>query len=348
MHFVVEDFYKEWHRGNTEFVRHTSGSTGAPKAIVLSRAQMQASAQLTHDALQLRAGQTALVCLNVNFIAGTMMLVRCWEIGMTPLVVSPTSNPLREVGADAKIDFAAFVPLQLQTMLEANLHERLNAMQVIIVGGAAVSERLETQLQALTVPVFATYGMTETVSHVALKLLNTANKQLDFQLLPNIEHNTDERGCLRVRGAVSNHEWVQTNDLVTFTGEGCFRLEGRADNIINSGGVKIQLEKVERAVEQMSGELGLSERFFCWAQPDERLGQQLVLLVESPVTDAWSLDKIKNTLSPLLTAYEIPKAVLFVEKFSETATGKLDKRHTFAEVKGMNHSLSDKRTYEDN
>ena len=325
------DFCRNWRTGTAIFTRHTSGSTGAPKPIFLTRSQLQASAKITQQALDLQRGEVALVCLNVGYIAGTMMLVRGLEIGLMMYVVAPTANPLVDIPEDVAIDFAAFVPLQLQTMLENGAATRLDTFKKIIVGGAAVGDLLLQQIEELQVPVFSTYGMTETVSHVALRRLNGSDKSDCYRLLPNVETATDPRGCLRLRGPVTNDEWVQTNDLVQFIDNQNFKLLGRADNVINSGGVKIQLEKVERVLEMV---LGPNLCFFAWYQPDETLGQKLVLVVQKLDNDCAIAD-LKTALQPQLTPYEIPKLIYYVEKFIETPTGKIDKRATFEAAKNL-------------
>ncbi|MEI7585649.1 AMP-binding protein [Runella sp.] len=320
------EFCQLYATGKKEFLLHTSGSTGEPKPILLTRAQMQASAWVTQKALHLKSGRRALVCLNIAYIAGTMMLVRGMELGLTMYVVAPSSQPFAELTDDLSIDFTAVVPLQLKTLLETGQHDRLNSLNVLIVGGAPVNSSLLTQIQQLSVPVFSTYGMTETVSHIALRKLNGLDASESYTLLDGVEADTDERDCLRLRGAVTNHEWIQTNDVVIFKDATHFQIMGRADNIINSGGVKIQLEKVERAIEQIWNR---SERFFVWWKPDERLGQKLILVTENTqITDKENLNK---ELQKLLNPYEIPKEVYTVKKFVETATGKVDKRRTFEE-----------------
>jgi o-succinylbenzoate---CoA ligase len=320
------DFCKAWQSGQTKFVRHTSGSTGEPKPITLTRQQMQASANMTQQALGLQSNFNSLICLNINYIAGTMMLVRGLEVGMKMIIVEPSSHPLSDIPSDLKIDFAAFVPLQIQTMIETGFTDHLNSMKVVIVGGAAVSESLNTAIQDLKVPIYSTYGMTETVSHVALRLLNGPNRSAFYTLLDGILADTDERDCLKICNQVSNNQWVQTNDVVEWQGERVFKIIGRADNIINSGGVKIQLEKVEAAIEKTWKR---AERFYCWWQPDERLGQALVLMVESQQPNF----DLPTGLETHLTKYEIPKKIYTTPKFIETATGKIDKKSTFENLK---------------
>ena len=294
---------------------------------------MRASAVATGRAFGLQKDQVALCCLNVAYIAGMMMVVRADEIGMKLVTVEPASNPLADF--DGHVDFAAFVPLQLQTMLSVGLAHRLNAMKTIIVGGAPVGDSLLGLIQQnLSVPVYATYGMTETVSHVAIRRLNGPDKSDSFRFLADIDFGQDARGCLWVRGAVTDGALVQTNDVVTFTGQAEFEILGRADNIINSGGLKIQLEKVEAGLEKTLSEIAPQHRFFAWWMPDETLGQKLILVLEGNSAAA-ATDDFRRKLqqnSHELSQYEFPKRIFAVDKFIETPTGKINKHATFAAV----------------
>ena len=322
----------EWRAGATHFMLQTSGSTGVPTLHQLSRWQMQASARATAQAFGLQKNDIAFCCLNTRYIAGIMMLVRAEEIGMKLVVVEPTSNPLNYYSGP--IDFAAFVPLQLQTMLDAGLAGRLNSLKTIIVGGAPVGEVLLAKIETLTVSVFATYGMTETVSHVAIRRLNGAERSDCFHFLPDIDFDTDARGCLWVRGAVTNGAVVQTNDVVAFVTPTEFKITGRADNIINSGGIKIQLEKVEAALEKTLGVLAPQSRFFAWAMPDEVLNQKLILVIEGSFEAIVLNDFVRQLQEthPGLTQYEVPKRIFAVAKFIETPTGKINKADTWAAI----------------
>ncbi|MFN4144192.1 MAG: AMP-binding protein [Runella sp.] len=320
-------FCKEWTEGKSQFLLHTSGSTGTPKPITISRQQMLASIRATQKALHLANGQTALVCLNVAYIAGTMMLARGMQIGLTMYVVPPSADPLQNLPDDISIDFMAVVPLQLQNMIDKGYHRRLDMMQSIIVGGAAVSDSLMEALQALKVPIYSTYGMTETASHIALRQLNGPTKSDFYEVLEGIQVATDSKGCLRICGDVTANQWVQTNDLLRFIDERHFEVLGRTDNIINSGGVKIQLEKVERALTPL---LPSSQRFFAFGLSDEVLGQKLILVLEGK--QPFDFEEIKQSLGNSLTRYEIPKEVFFIEKFTETPTGKIDKYATVSRL----------------
>jgi len=330
------DFCRRWLSGETEFTVHTSGSTGAPKPISLRGKQMIASAQATGQALELAAGMHALVCLPVRYIAGQMMLVRGLVLGLAMTLVEPAGDPLSSLPGDACFDFMAVVPLQLQTLLDGppGYRERLNGMQAILVGGAPVSAALEQQVQALTVPVYHTYGMTETATHVALRQLNGPGAPSQhFHPLPGVEIAVDERGCLRLKGPMTLDHWLQTNDLVELAPATChlqpatFRWLGRWDNVINSGGVKVQMEAVEVAVEAAWLALGLAERRrFVTGLPDERLGQAVTLVIEGEPLAADEERMLLAETRRRLKRFQQPRRVLYRAQLNETATGKIDRR----------------------
>ena len=253
-----------------------------------------------------------------------MMLVRGMVADMDLLLVEPDSSPLQKIEAGTKIDFTALVPLQLQTILQANDPKDLlllNGMKAIIVGGAQVNEQLEKQIQALSSPVFITYGMTETVSHIALRRLNGLAKQDYYKTLPGVSIDTDERGALKILSPVTHHQWLQTNDLVEVMSATEFRWLGRTDYAINSGGVKIQPEKVERTLEQFLAQQEI-QHFFIIGLPHAQLGEAVTLFIESDKKNELLLEQIR----PMLDRYELPKAVIAVKRFSRTATGKIERR----------------------
>lgn len=323
------DFCGSWLAGAEKFTIHTSGSTGEPKPILISRAQMSASARMTAEALDLpRSNGRALVCLNVAYIAGMMMLVRGMVLDWNLTIVAPGGNPLAELPDEAQFDFVAMVPLQLQSILSNPATQiQVGRCGKILLGGAAVSLDLERKVRELDVPVYLSYGMTETVSHVALRRLNGDAPESDFRTVGDIAFGTDDRGCLWVSGAVTNFVKIQTNDLITITSDRTFTWLGRADSVINSGGVKIQLAKIDRAVEAALHDLGISGNYFSWHEPDAILGQKLVLFIEAsdPEIDRQALF---TELAARLTRYEIPKAVYFVKNFMRTPTDKLDRQAT--------------------
>jgi o-succinylbenzoate---CoA ligase len=321
----VINFCQKWQSNQEEFIIKTSGSTGEPKPIILTRNQMIASAELTGETFGLKAGDSALVCLNIEYIAGMMMLVRGMVLDLKLTVIEPSGNPFQEI-KNSIFDFIAFVPLQLENILENEKNIGiLNQAKVIIVGGAAVNEVLKQKNQQLNVPVFSTYGMTETVSHIAVRRLNGNSKSENFKVLADVKIGIDERNCLNIISASSNNELVQTNDIVEIISEKEFKLIGRFDNIINSGGVKIQLEKVEKAIEKEI-QIFNPKRYFAYGIADEKLGQKLVLVVETEISDVNLKEIFLSKIKLILPKYEIPKEIIFINSFLETPTGKVDKK----------------------
>ncbi|MGM9508700.1 AMP-binding protein [Larkinella sp. GY13] len=322
-------FCRQWLSGQSVFTLHTSGSTGTPKPITLSRRQMKASALLTGHTFGLVPGDHALACLNVDYIAGVMMLVRGLELGLVMTVVEPSSNPLLGLNPETEpVNFAAFVPLQMHAMLDHPGHSLpiLNRMKAILVGGAALDRTLEDRLQTVSAPVFSTYGMTETVSHVAIRRINGPDRTDVFQALNGVEIGVDSRNCLFIKAAASDFETIQTNDVVELIDSFHFRLLGRADSIINSGGVKIQPERVEEVIAALLAKEGMAARFFVAGLPDERLGQQVVLFLEGKEWPESRHAVIKEAVLISIGPYAVPRKTVQVPVFPETPTGKIDRK----------------------
>ena len=334
----VLQFCQKWLAGQSTFTLHTSGSTGQPKAIFLTRAQMVTSARWTADALSLHPGDRALVCLSIDYIAGMMMIVRGLELGLHLTIIDPVSQPLAHFSPTTRFDFTAMVPLQLHGTLHGSPHEMaiLNRMKGILIGGAPVSRALEEQAQQVTAPLYHTYGMTETVSHIALRRMNGAQRSDCFVPFEEVRLGLDARGCLTITSALTRGGTLQTNDLVEFQPDGSFRWIGRIDNVMNSGGVKVQIEKVETALEawllHYKDGTYAECRFFVGPLAHPRLGQAVVAIIEGKPGDdeviiAPEIEAVLRTqLQHTLTPYEIPRKVYFVHQLLETPTGKIDRR----------------------
>jgi O-succinylbenzoic acid--CoA ligase len=310
-------FIRNWLEGTEKFNLQTSGSTGTPKEITLSRNQFKQSANRTLTALYLNQNDTAFVCLDTKYIAGKMMLVRALEGDLKILAVEPTANPLQNLSSDISTGFAAFVPMQFQEILKhSDSAKKLNQLKAIIIGGGAVSAKLHQAIQKISCPVFATYGMTETVSHIALQRLNGDDTSDYFKVLSGINIEIDQRGCLVIQ-IPEFAEKIVTNDLVELIGSDQFRWLGRYDNVINSGGFKISPEKIEKSLESI-----LPDRaFFVTHFLDERLGEKLVVVMEG---NRINIDFSKLHLHP----YEIPKEVIYLPEFIRTETGKINRIKT--------------------
>jgi len=328
-------FCQKWLQGNTEFVVPTSGSTGQPKPIQLTRAQMAASAQMTLEALGLGPGDRALVCLHPGYIAGIMMLVRGLVGDLALTVVNPSARPFAQIRGE-QFAFTALVPLQLQAMLAAGeIDDNLlifNQMKAILIGGAPVGSALAVQLQVIQAPVYATYGMTETVSHIALRRLNGPLRSEYYMALPGVILGQDPRGCLTITAPVTQGQTLITNDRVRLIDARTFEWLGRADNVINSGGVKIQVEKIENVVDKTLTYLGINRRFVVMGLPDERLGEQTTLVIEGDPLPPATRAALQAQLAIGLGRYEVPKSVRYCPIFPETATGKVDRNQLKAVV----------------
>lgn len=331
-------FCHEWLNGAQLFTVNTSGSTGTPKPIQVTRQQMETSALATAAAVGLQKGMQSLVCLPTRFIAGKMMLVRGLVIGMKMTVVEPSSDPLVDLPPASHFDFTAMTPMQMAGVLAKDrFNNRLQDFHAILLGGGPVSQLLEEQLQPIRSPVYHTYGMTETVSHVALRRLNGAQASADFHPLPGVSLGIDERGCLNIRAPMTDDQLLQTNDLVDLHPDGSFRWLGRWDNVINSGGVKVQVEKVEQEIGKALAGLGdreIGERhFFVAGIADERLGEVVTLFVEGRPLETDVEEQLLLRLRNRLQRYQLPRKIVYAPIFSQTPTGKIDRKTTLSQIR---------------
>lgn len=318
-------FCKNWLEGQLHFEISTSGSTGTPKSIRLSRIQMEASALATKNALDLRSGMNALLCLDPMYIAGMMMLVRAMVTEMNLVVVPPVANPMEHIPDHIPIDFAAVVPYQLKTMLESPSKARLNSWGKVIVGGGAVDGDLENQLKELSCQFYATYGMTETISHVALRRLNGSHER-SFHALDGIQFSQDERGCLVIQANYLGTEAIVTNDLVDLLDDKSFNWLGRTDFVINTGGVKVVPEVVEEKLSKYLPSILGDCNFLIVGIPDKALGFQVTLLLDCARLDFNCEQQVLANLKAHLGRFECPKSILYSPGFVRTATGKIDRR----------------------
>lgn len=299
----VGDFLLDWFDGKSYIEMQTSGSTGTPKKIKVDKQAMVNSALATGDFFDLRPGNKALQCLPVKYVAGKMMLIRAIILGLELDYVAPTAHPMKGLD-DTHYDFIAMVPLQAQNSLE-----ELKNVKKLIVGGAKINKTLEKKLMKLPTEVYETYGMTETITHIAAKRVG-ANA---FTVLPHVTISYDERQCLVIHAPhIIAEETVVTNDLVELINENQFRFLGRIDNIINSGGVKIMPEQVEQKLDGL-----LERRFYFASKEDKELGEKVVLVIEG---DAF---EVNPSIFEGLDKYERPKEIIFVPKFKETENGKI-------------------------
>lgn len=319
-------FCKSWLNGATEFTQQTSGSTGTPKTINITRYQLVASAKGTGEFFQIGENARILCCLNPAYIAGKMMLVRAMVWNCEVVLVEPSSDPLKNCSGE--FDLAAFVPLQVEgTFKNENGIPKLKSIKNLLIGGAPLSSVLKQKLIFLQISAYQTYGMTETVSHIALAKIEEG--ELLYKTLPGVTIGKDDRGALWVLSEMGGPKKIQTNDRVELLSPNSFHWLGRVDFVINSGGIKHFPEELEQKIEPLVDKYFPNSRFFIFGQPDEKLGEKIVLLIERKENQK-SRKGLLEDLNNVLNRYEIPKAIYFRTDFAETPTGKIDRKRTFA------------------
>ena len=312
----VISFLQDWFSDSETVSVQTSGSTGTPKIFEIEKARMLNSAKMTCDFLGLKEGNTALLCLPVQYISGKMLLVRAIERKLKVIVVEPSSKPLEFlINKTEKVCFCAMTPLQVQNSLD-----KIHLIKNLIIGGAAVSEKLKNEISIILqfsnshTRIFETYGMSETLSHIALKQISPIQEDY-FTIFNDVEISLDERNCLKIFAPKLNPEILQTNDIVELLNEKQFKFLGRVDNVINSGGVKIFAEELENLVKKH-----VAQDLVFIGKPDEILGEKLVLVIEGKNEEQLT-SKIYNLEFP--SKFHIPKEILFLEKFPRAENGKV-------------------------
>ena len=310
----LEEFLDEWHNDRPTVLVHTSGSTGKPKPMLVEKHRMEASARITCDFLGLKAGDTALLCMSLDYIAGKMMVVRSIERGLKLTTVEPSGHPLST--PHSPLSFAAMVPMQVYNSLQVpEEKERLMRIRHLIIGGGAIDDALASALKTFPNHVWSTYGMTETLSHIALRRLNGPEASEWYTPFPSVKVSLNEDSCLVIDAPLVCPSRLVTNDIAELSSGTVpnmkFRILGRKDNVICSGGIKIQIETVERQLRPH-----LQAPFLITKRPDAKFGEAVVLLTEGAV------DEGRRVCAQVLPKYNQPKAYLHVDKIPLTATGK--------------------------
>ena len=312
----LDEFLAEWHN-DSEFVHvQTSGSTGTPKPMMIEKRRMLASARITCDFLGLRPGDSALLCMSLDYIAGKMMVVRSLERQLRLVTVAPSGHPLSHLSPHSShfspLVFAAMVPLQVYNSLQVPEEcERLREIRHLIIGGGAIDEAMAAQLKTFPHAVWSTYGMTETLSHIALRRLSGPEASDWYTPFPSVNLSLSVDGCLIIEAPEVCEERLVTNDIAVLSPEGRFRILGRKDNMICSGGIKIQAEELERQLRPH-----LSAPFMITKRSDEKFGEVVVLLTEGDISDA------RNVCEHILPKFHHPRIYLHVAQIPLTATGK--------------------------
>ena len=342
---TLEDFLSEWNNDSDRVLVHTSGSTGKPKPMMVEKKRMLNSARITCDFLGLKPGDSALLCMSLDYIAGKMVVVRSIERHLHLISVSPSGHPLKNIdlkdvngkGVNGEITFAAMVPMQVYNTLQVpEERERLTHIRHLIIGGGAIDASLEKELQALpgNIAIWSTYGMTETLSHIALRRINGVEASEWYQPFDSVKISQTEEGCLVIDAPLVCAETLVTNDIVEIESyiynkveKFRFRIKGRKDNVICSGGIKIQIEEVETLLKPH-----LEKPFIIAKKKDEKFGEIAVLLTEDE-----DIKKVEATVRRLLSGksdnsnksseskshkYWIPREFRYVDHLPLTETGK--------------------------
>lgn len=336
---TVNDFLQEWNSPSETLLVHTSGSTGKPKPMWVEKQRMLNSAHITCDFLGLRPGDSALLCMSLDYIAGKMMVVRSIERKLRLFSVKPSGHPLSDESlakmVEMDFDFVAMVPMQVYNTLQVpQERERLSRIKHLIIGGGAIDDALAAELCRLPGAVWSTYGMTETLSHIALRRLNGEEASEWYQPFDCVGVSLNGEGCLVIDAPLVCSEPLVTNDIAeikqqeassvashssdassslkTSSPHVLFRIKGRKDNVICSGGIKIQIEEVENLLRQH-----LDAPFLLAKKKDEKFGEIAVL-----VTESGDLEGVEAICRQVLPKYWVPRQYLHFDQLPMTETGK--------------------------
>ena len=333
---TVNDFLQEWNSPSETLLVHTSGSTGKPKPMWVEKQRMLNSAHITCDFLGLRPGDSALLCMSLDYIAGKMMVVRSIERKLRLFSVKPSGHPLSDESltkmVEMDFDFVAMVPMQVYNTLQVpQERERLSRIKHLIIGGGAIDDALAEELRSLPGAVWSTYGMTETLSHIALRRLNGEEASEGYQPFDSVGVSLNSDGCLVIDAPLVCSEPLVTNDIAeikqqetsshssdassslkTSSPHVLFRIKGRKDNVICSGGIKIQIEEVENLLRQH-----LDAPFLLAKKKDEKFGEIAVL-----VTESGDLEGVEAICRQVLPKYWVPRQYLHFDQLPMTETGK--------------------------
>ena len=309
-------FVDEWNNDSAYVEVKTSGSTGEPKRMLVEKRRMLNSARITCDFLGLKPGDTALLCMSTDYIAGKMMVVRSIERRLKLISVPPSGHPLADnyqlSTINYQLNFAAMVPMQVYNSLQVpEEKERLMAIRHLIIGGGAIDEEMEAELRSFPNAVWSTYGMTETLSHIALRRISGPEASEWYTPFPTVTLSTNDEGCLVIDAPEVCAQTLVTNDIVELKPDGRFRIRGRKDNVICSGGIKIQIEEVEQALKKY-----VRVPYIISKRKDPKFGEIVVLLTEGDTA------QVQTICQQVLPKYHQPKLYLKIDKIPLTETGK--------------------------
>lgn len=324
-------FLKEWFNDSPLIQVKTSGSTGKPKVMMVEKTKMINSACMTLSFLGLKHPDSALLCMPLEYIAGKMLVVRALVGGLKLILVPPCSNPIAAISDSEVLNFAAMIPMQVSSALKDSSHEqRLKAIEHLIIGGGAVDDALASKLKSFPHNVYSTYGMTETLSHIALRRLSGPQASSFYSVFTGVKVYPSAEQTLTIEAPLVNNEPLITNDIVEFNDQGQFRVLGRKDNVINSGGVKLQIEELEQWLKDRQADLDDSYSrlkncsLLISSRPDPKFGSIVVMLYATLDNQELSPNELE-VLFDKMPKYWHPKAIVKVEAIPLTGTNKPDR-----------------------
>ena len=315
----IYQFILSWFNSDSYIIVQSSGSTGKRKTISLEKEEMEKVAQLTGVFFSLRPHQTILLCLPAKYIAGKMMIVRSFVLNLHLIFIKPSANPLEKI--NTIIDFSAITPYQAYHSLNA-----LRKIKILLIGGGTIHPNLEKKIAKINKNSYHTYGMTETSGHIALRQITLKDTESYFTALPNITFSKDNRECLVIEAPYLLKKKIVTNDIIYLHKKNKFKWIARYDFVINSGGIKIIPEQIEKSIGYL-----LPNNFFLFSKKDISIGEKLVLLIEGEIVFS-SIKPLKRTIREMFSSYHVPKEIISLPRFVYTETQKIDRKKTIASL----------------
>jgi len=321
-HDIAADWIKELIAFTTEWLSnkehidvHTSGSTGDPTWMKHSKKSVKKSAHLTLEYFGLKAHDRMLLCLPTRFIAGKLMFVRAEQGDLSLEIIEPVSNPFEQIKDN--IEFIAVTPHQLSQGL-AKSRQNVDRCKKILIGGGPISKSLQDEILSLKSLCYHSYGMTETITHIAIKILNGPKASDIYEALPGVSFELDKEEALIINAEHLDENKIISNDIVKLISSTAFQWLGRRDHVINSGGIKLHPEQIEQKITSI-----IRTPFLIAAEKNDTFGEQLILLLEG---DENLKNGLKERLSMHLTGIELPKAIYTVKQFYRTENGKIKRK----------------------
>jgi O-succinylbenzoic acid--CoA ligase len=306
----IVEFVQEWNNNSETLLIKSSGSTGKPKEFNIQKKYFIASAELSGTYFNYQKDQSIVLSLSIDTIGGKMQVIRALIFEMKLFVLENERNPLLHF--DQKATHISLVPLQVEEIIKHS-PEKFSLFNNVLIGGAAINPSLEEEIKSISGNFFESYGMTETLSHIAIREIKKENYFTVLDGVTIIEHE----GCLVISAPTLSIFDLKTNDLVEIISEKQFRILGRKDLVINSGGYKFHPELLERKLSPF-----LKDSFFFIGEKNNEYGEIITLYIEDDYTSQ-KVERINELLGTYFSKYEVPKKMYFVEEFIRSESNKI-------------------------